>query len=317
MARQELERTRLRQQFEAKQRELVEQIVKQFPNLSASMIADLGVELPQNESRVEQSANNADSQSYTNPLKSKKIPMENTGGSAPKPEKPVIPDEAYSEEHAGGWLRLTALARGFLVRRLVSTEKVQFLKQTIRETISCAVRLHLESEGPPSRQDQDLHDRLLVQLDSACLSVHRIFFDLGVPERMSIIALDRAAKLKVSRRDSPSEKKVSAATLSRLESKARRRRSNSRPGVESVVQSQKSTAPRPGYTTRSRNPSSSTGKPNSSAQKRRKSRNMSRDRRSSLGGTQPSRRPMGSLSAQARRSSPNLVVSHKPKPAWK
>jgi len=324
MAKQEQERLRLREQFEAKQRELVEQIVKQFPNLSAGMIPDLGAKQQTIVgSNSEQAANG---NSTATPLESKQfhknifLDSDNTRDQkdivAPKPIKLVIPDDVYSVVHEAGWLRLTALARGFLVRRLVSTEKVQFLKQTIRETISCAVRLHLEADGPPSQQDQDLHGRLLVQLESACHSVHRIFFDLGVPERMSIIALDRAAKSKVTRRDSPNEKKISAATLSRLESKARS--SGSKLTAES--RAQRTAGPRTVYTsTSTRTPSSSSRKSNSTTQKRRKSRNMSRDRRSSLGGTQPSRRSIASLSAQARRSSPNLA-SHKQsstKPAWK
>ena len=32
------------------------------------------------------------------------------------------------------------------------------------------------SDGPPTRSDLDLHARLLAQLESACQSVHNIFF---------------------------------------------------------------------------------------------------------------------------------------------
>ena len=36
------------------------------------------------------------------------------------------------------------------------------------------------SDGPPTRSDLDLHARLLAQLESACQSVHNIFFkELG------------------------------------------------------------------------------------------------------------------------------------------
>ena len=56
----------------------------------------------------------------------------------------VMPEEMYAAQYSKAWVRLTALARGYLVRKLLATEKVQFLKRTIRETLACAVRLHLE-----------------------------------------------------------------------------------------------------------------------------------------------------------------------------
>ena len=64
------------------------------------------------------------------------------GTAAPAPIS--VPPAAYESKYAEGWLRLTALARGYLVRRLVATDKVKFLKRTIKETITCAVKLHQE-----------------------------------------------------------------------------------------------------------------------------------------------------------------------------
>ena len=70
---------------------------------------------------------------------------------------------------------------------------MQTLVMTIKETVSCAVQLHLESEGPPSKDDLELHSRLLKQIEKACLDIHDIFFNISVRDRMMIIALNRAA----------------------------------------------------------------------------------------------------------------------------
>merc|ERR1712059_220866 len=63
--------------------------------------------------------------------------------------------------------------------------------------------------------------RLLAQLESACISLHDIFFRLGIPERMSILALDRVARqARQARGGQPkSEKRISSATAARLHAK--------------------------------------------------------------------------------------------------
>ena len=60
-----------------------------------------------------------------------------------KPVVVKIPEEAHLHQRA--WVRLTALARGHLTRRLLRTDKVENIKRTIKETVACAVNLHLES----------------------------------------------------------------------------------------------------------------------------------------------------------------------------
>jgi len=259
---QEEERKQLRQEFEDRQKVLIQQIVEQFPNLGICNLDNVmkdDIPLPkqtnpvqsmqgssercstlspcnkqvnsrlQSEALAVSASSNIETFSYNlsnadttrNPSPSihwKADPSRN--GSA---EPLVMPEEVYAAQYSKAWVRLTALARGYLVRKLLATEKVQFLKRTIRETLACAVRLHLEIEGAPSRQDLELHGRLLAQLESACQSVHHIFFKLGIPERMSIIALDRSASMSRSQREVEkcAEKKVSAATLSRLEQKSK------------------------------------------------------------------------------------------------
>jgi len=136
-----------------------------------------------------------------------------------------IPDSALLARHQRGWLRLTALARGHLTRALLRTEKVEGLKRTIRETVACAVQLHSESGGsPPSKEDLQLHSRLLAQIEAACQALHDIFFRLDTAQRMAILSLDRrAARERMVRSLSGNigaKKRLSAATEARLKAKA-------------------------------------------------------------------------------------------------
>ena len=134
-----------------------------------------------------------------------------------------IPEEAHLHQRA--WVRLTALARGHLTRRLLRTDKVENIKRTIKETVACAVNLHLESgdsDRPPSREDLQLHSRLLAQIESACQSLHNIFFGLNTAERMNILALNRAARQRSTNsrgNQSDGKKRISAATEARLKTK--------------------------------------------------------------------------------------------------
>ena len=129
-----------------------------------------------------------------------------------------IPEEVYSDKHKHAWSRLTAMGKGFLTRQLLKSEKVQMLKMTIKETVSCAVQLHLESEGPPSQDDLQLHSRLLKQIEAACLDIHNIFFQLRLPDQMTIIAQARAARReRMIRSQAPAQaRRLSSATQARL-----------------------------------------------------------------------------------------------------
>ena len=211
LARQEEERQRLKLEFEMKQQELIDQIVKQFPNLKLQISAPSSKSRPEKEHSVspfpepvpEHSKLEIDSDVYkpvsvhtTEGLgfqQMKPVALQQTEGlnsntikplfeglaSTPstsklvkpttarlispgaKPDQPPreiireiqqsqpknelhIPPDVCSKKYARGWTCLTALARGFLVRRLLRTEKVQNLKQTIRETLQFAIQLHHE-----------------------------------------------------------------------------------------------------------------------------------------------------------------------------
>lgn len=66
--------------------------------------------------------------------------------------------------------RVTAAAKGYLTRRLLRTEKIQTIIQTIRDTVALLLKLY--EENPPNEQglieikleDQGLHIRLVQQV---------------------------------------------------------------------------------------------------------------------------------------------------------
>ena len=182
---QEEERRQLRQEFEDRQKMLIQQIVEQFPNLGIGNLDNVmkdDVPLPnlsnpvqsikgsskrcstispcnkQGNSCLQSEAftvsassnietptdNRSDADTTRNPSPLPSIHWKSNPSRNGSAEPLVMPEEMYAAQYSKAWVRLTALARGYLVRKLLATEKVQFLKRTIRETLACAVRLHLE-----------------------------------------------------------------------------------------------------------------------------------------------------------------------------
>ncbi|XP_061431155.1 fibroin heavy chain-like isoform X2 [Lethenteron reissneri] len=128
--------------------------------------------------------------------------------------------------------RVTALARGFLTRRLLATEKVQQLKQTVKDTRDL---LHsLRQATPPRRsrstQDSALYERALAQLRAALYDVHDIFFATTSHEKVEMMRSDREARREREQRrlersvEVPHGRPVlSAATQKSLERKFKQR----------------------------------------------------------------------------------------------
>ena len=247
LARQEEERKALRQEFEARQRELVAEILQQFPGLNLST-TDHGKEnMPPVARNLEDSfskpasqisnqsaspLSRASSSSVTlqddppikSVMRSNTFKINKAKNEGPPPVQ--LPSAALAPLHLEAWTRLTALARGFLTRRLMRTERFEDLKRTIRETLSCAVQLHHEAGGAPNKQELDLHARLLAQLEAACADVHHIFFGLTVGERMALLANDRAARQARAQRrqdsgDLGAPPRLSSATAARIAAKSK------------------------------------------------------------------------------------------------
>ncbi|KAJ2938006.1 hypothetical protein O0L34_g14460 [Tuta absoluta] len=89
--------------------------------------------------------------------------------------------------------KIVACAKGFLVRRLMRTERVQATVQTIRDALLCALQLHQDREGIRGA-DVDLHRRLIQQITAACYTLHDTFVNSTPSERCAIIAADRGRR---------------------------------------------------------------------------------------------------------------------------
>jgi hypothetical protein len=138
--------------------------------------------------------------------------------------------------------RLSALVRGYLTRRLMTTDRVQSIIQTIRDTTTCLKELNQGSMTIlPS--DVELHRRLLQQLNGAIHALHDMFFEWDVNERMLVIARDREKKAGqmivtgMPIRMRPRSRSLSSATVKSLERKLTRQESqnSSRPSSASTA----------------------------------------------------------------------------------
>ncbi|NXQ23398.1 CP110 protein, partial [Alaudala cheleensis] len=93
--------------------------------------------------------------------------------------------------------KITAVAKGFLTRRLLQTEKLKHLKQTVKDTLELIKNLQSEAplkRGSVSAQDASLHERVMAQLRAALYDIHDIFFSMGPSERMNILRHDREVR---------------------------------------------------------------------------------------------------------------------------
>ncbi|XP_009897458.2 centriolar coiled-coil protein of 110 kDa [Dryobates pubescens] len=93
--------------------------------------------------------------------------------------------------------KITAVAKGFLTRRLLQTEKLKHLKQTVKDTMEFIKNFQSEAplkRGSVSAQDASLHERVMAQLRAALYDIHDIFFMMEASERMNILRHDREVR---------------------------------------------------------------------------------------------------------------------------
>ncbi|XP_072949652.1 uncharacterized protein [Epargyreus clarus] len=97
---------------------------------------------------------------------------------------------------------IVAYAKGYLVRRLMKTERVQSTVQTIKDALLCALQLHQDREGIRGA-DVDLHRRLIQQITAACYALHDTFVASSPAERCGMIAADRGRRRSLAARPPP------------------------------------------------------------------------------------------------------------------
>ncbi|XP_040976107.1 centriolar coiled-coil protein of 110 kDa isoform X1 [Aquila chrysaetos chrysaetos] len=105
--------------------------------------------------------------------------------------------QVFSPEIQMKFDKITAVAKGFLTRRLLQTEKLKHLKQTVKDTMEFIKNFQSEAplkRGSVSAQDASLHERVMAQLRAALYDIHDIFFAMEASERMNILRHDREVR---------------------------------------------------------------------------------------------------------------------------
>ncbi|XP_078273666.1 centriolar coiled-coil protein of 110 kDa isoform X2 [Rhinoraja longicauda] len=124
--------------------------------------------------------------------------------------------------------KITALAKGFLTRRLMKTVKLKQFQQTVKDTMEFINSFQPEAplkRGAVSSQDISLQERVVAQLRAALYEIHDIFFVLTPNERMQILSQDREIRKEKQLREmekwkSPKERiSLSVATQKSLDRK--------------------------------------------------------------------------------------------------
>ncbi|XP_029432731.1 centriolar coiled-coil protein of 110 kDa isoform X2 [Rhinatrema bivittatum] len=136
--------------------------------------------------------------------------------------------QVFTPEMQMKFNKVTALAKGFLTRRLMQTDKLKHLRQTIKDTMEFMKMFQSEvplKRGVVSTQDASLQERVLAQLRAALYEIYDIFFGMEVSERMNILSHDREVRREKMIRQmekvkSPRERvALSAATQKSLDRK--------------------------------------------------------------------------------------------------
>ncbi|XP_037544475.1 centriolar coiled-coil protein of 110 kDa-like [Nematolebias whitei] len=130
----------------------------------------------------------------------------------------------------GAFCQIGAIIRGFLIRRLLKTEKIKQLRQTVLDTQEFIRSFETEAaqkRGAYSAQDLSLQERVRAQLRAALYDVHDIFFEMSLRDRLAVLQQDRELRAERKLRDLEKAKSakerasLSAATQRSLDRKKR------------------------------------------------------------------------------------------------
>lgn len=104
---------------------------------------------------------------------------------------PIIDSSMYAHKHIQAASIINAYARGYLVRRLMKTERVITLKNTYKEALHCMLKLHVDA--PLDLSELHFLRRLQLQCDAASMNIVELFAQ-SPAYKMQIIAHDREIK---------------------------------------------------------------------------------------------------------------------------
>ncbi|KOX78488.1 hypothetical protein WN51_07895 [Melipona quadrifasciata] len=104
---------------------------------------------------------------------------------------PILDRTIYETKHIKAANVINAYARGYLVRRMMRTERVIALKNTYKEALHCMLKLHVDA--PLNRSEFNFLHRLQLQCDAASMNIVELFAQ-NPQKRMQVIAQDREIK---------------------------------------------------------------------------------------------------------------------------
>ncbi|XP_028311295.1 centriolar coiled-coil protein of 110 kDa isoform X2 [Gouania willdenowi] len=110
----------------------------------------------------------------------------------------------WTAEQLKACCRISAIVRGFLTRRLLKTEKVKHLHQTIQDTqefIRSFQTEALQRRSTYTAQDLSLQERVRAQLRAALFDIHDIFFEMPLCDRLALLQQDRELRTERKLRD--------------------------------------------------------------------------------------------------------------------
>ncbi|XP_005925423.1 centriolar coiled-coil protein of 110 kDa [Haplochromis burtoni] len=146
------------------------------------------------------------------------------GASKPRARQSLV----LTADQQKAFCRIGAITRGFLTRRLLKTEKVKHLRQTIMDTqefIRSFQTEALQKRSAYTAQDLALQERVRAQLRAALYDIHDIFFEMPLEDRLALLQQDRELRVERKLRDMekakcPKERvALSAATQRSLDRK--------------------------------------------------------------------------------------------------
>uniref|UniRef100_G1SK14 Centriolar coiled-coil protein 110 n=1 Tax=Oryctolagus cuniculus TaxID=9986 RepID=G1SK14_RABIT len=223
IAEQEKEQERLQKEIEEQEKMLKEKaaITVEAPELDINSVVDLEWRKISDSGLLESMLSQVDSfhtshlnsSGFTNSAlqysfgSANEAPFYLWGSSASGLTKPSFPrpfgrakarwSQVFSPEVQAKFNKITAVAKGFLTRRLMQTDKLKQLRQTVKDTMEFIRSFQSEAplkRGAVSAQDASLQERVLAQLRAALYGIHDIFFVMDAAERMSILHHDREVR---------------------------------------------------------------------------------------------------------------------------
>nr|XP_031827895.1 uncharacterized protein LOC116424954 isoform X2 [Nomia melanderi] len=104
---------------------------------------------------------------------------------------PILDRTIYGSKHVEAVNVINGYTRGYLVRRMMRTERVIALKNIYKEALHCMLKLHVDA--PLNRSEFNFLYRLQLQCEAASMNVVELFAQ-SPKKRMQVIAQDREIK---------------------------------------------------------------------------------------------------------------------------